>query len=338
MGVRKERAWSLERSSYLTGTPSDSYDIDRIYYDTSSYYSASSVSVSISGLLGRKKSSSRLQGPLRRLGRRPPLPPPPLPPPRHLLRRLPRPPQRRRRRTTDPIPLPYDLLDSSVRSVHAHFEAHFDALDLAARHDPCQLLHPGPSLRSPLESPFLFLGGIHRGSSPRSSAPSSSTPAAARRGPSPSTSRGPTPAGRLLARLDQIERGLRLLVPTLLSRVREAQAAFVESAAPSGRRARTRTGRGTGPWRRWWRSSARRSRTRTGYGGACWGRWSRPWTCARARSSSRRFPSSWWDSETPTCLGTSNKPRSCPPRPSLIIQVLLLILPPLFRFPFPPLL
>ncbi|XP_020094945.1 protein INAPERTURATE POLLEN1 [Ananas comosus] len=232
MGVRKERAWSLERSSYLTGTPSDSYDIDRIYYDTSSYYSASSVSVSISGLLGRKKSSSRpfkdhyadwrsvhahfeahfdaldlaassvsvsISG---LLGRK------------------------------KSSSLPYDLLDSSVRSVHAHFEAHFDALDLAARHDPCQLLHPGPSLRSPLESPFLFLGGIHPG---LLTALLRSFLLHPRRGPPRpfpfDLAWADPPRGRLLARLDQIERGLRLLVPTLLSRVREAQAAFVESAA-----------------------------------------------------------------------------------------------------------
>lgn len=191
------------------------------------------MSVSISGLLGRKKSSSRpfkdhyadwvdaLRSHL-------------LPFLRHAISSAASLGRRSGGGGPPPTlyPLPYDLLDSSVRSVHAHFEAHFDALDLAARHDPCQLLHPGPSLRSPLESPFLFLGGLHPG---LLTALLRSFLLHPRRGPPRpfpfDLAWADPPRGRLLARLDQIERGLRLLVPTLLSRVREAQAAFVESAA-----------------------------------------------------------------------------------------------------------
>ncbi|KAG0454027.1 hypothetical protein HPP92_025331 [Vanilla planifolia] len=128
-----------------------------------------------------------------------------------------------------------DVLASNVRSLHAHFDAYFQALDLAAGQDVTQVLSPG-DWRSPLEKPFLFLGDFHPAiltillrsfldPSFRSiSVPSSSYP----------FSRAwKDPSRDLIAKVEQIERGLRLIVPTLVQRLRDVQKVFFEAAVDS---------------------------------------------------------------------------------------------------------
>ncbi|KAG0453999.1 hypothetical protein HPP92_025303 [Vanilla planifolia] len=127
-----------------------------------------------------------------------------------------------------------DVLASNVRSLHAHFDAYFQALDLAAGQDVTQVLSPG-DWRSPLEKPFLFLGDFHPAiltillrsfldPSFRSiSVPSSFTPSRAWKDPSQD----------LIAKVEQIERGLRLIVPTLVQRLRDVQKVYFEAAVDS---------------------------------------------------------------------------------------------------------
>ncbi|XP_073002496.1 protein INAPERTURATE POLLEN 1 homolog [Typha latifolia] len=110
-------------------------------------------------------------------------------------------------------------LSSSVASLHSHFSSYFSALDLAASHDPSQLLSP-THLRTSLELPFLFLGDFH---------PSLFT--ILLRSLLQETRRFPKPSRDLLSKLDQIERGLRLIVPSLVARLGDAQTGFAEAAA-----------------------------------------------------------------------------------------------------------
>ncbi|KAG0452939.1 hypothetical protein HPP92_025603 [Vanilla planifolia] len=127
-----------------------------------------------------------------------------------------------------------DVLASNVRSLHAHFDAYFQALDLAAGQDVTQVL--SRRLALPLEKPFLFLGDFHPAiltillrsfldPSFRSiSVPSSSYP----------FSRAwKDPSRDLIAKVEQIERGLRLIVPTLVQRLRDVQKVYFEAAVDS---------------------------------------------------------------------------------------------------------
>lgn len=51
------------------------------------------------------------------------------------------------------------ILSTHVDAIHRHFEAYYDALDLAATNDVSQLLFP--EWRNALEKPFLWLGDLH---------------------------------------------------------------------------------------------------------------------------------------------------------------------------------
>uniref|UniRef100_A0A804QE02 DOG1 domain-containing protein n=1 Tax=Zea mays TaxID=4577 RepID=A0A804QE02_MAIZE len=50
-------------------------------------------------------------------------------------------------------------LSSAAAAVEAHFQAHWSALDAAARQDPARVIAVG-DWRSPLELPFLWLGDV----------------------------------------------------------------------------------------------------------------------------------------------------------------------------------
>ncbi|PWZ38881.1 hypothetical protein Zm00014a_043637 [Zea mays] len=54
---------------------------------------------------------------------------------------------------------PPPLLSSAAAAVEAHFQAHWSALDAAARQDPVRVIAAG-GWRSPLELPFLWLGDV----------------------------------------------------------------------------------------------------------------------------------------------------------------------------------
>ncbi|KAL5211710.1 hypothetical protein ABZP36_022557 [Zizania latifolia] len=100
-----------------------------------------------------------------------------------------------------------DPLSSSAAAVEAHFQAHWSALDAAARQDPAQVVSAG-DWRSPLELPFLWLGDLH---------PSLLT----------SLLRSLSPSPRLLAATDRVDRRIRAAVPAVSDRLRRAQEAFI---------------------------------------------------------------------------------------------------------------
>ena len=100
-----------------------------------------------------------------------------------------------------------DPLSSAAAAVEAHFQAHWSALDVAARQDPAQVVAAG-DWRSPLELPFLWLGDVH---------PSLLT----------SLLRTLSPSPRLLAAADRVDRRIRAAVPAVSDRLRRAQEAFV---------------------------------------------------------------------------------------------------------------
>jgi hypothetical protein len=107
-----------------------------------------------------------------------------------------------------------DPLSSAATAVEAHFQAHWSALDAAARQDPAQVIAAG-DWRSPLELPFLWLGDFH---------PSLLT----------SLLRTLSPSPRLLSAADRVDRRIRASVPAVSDRLRRAQEAFV-SAEVAGR-------------------------------------------------------------------------------------------------------
>ncbi|EES05773.1 hypothetical protein BDA96_04G312900 [Sorghum bicolor] len=104
-----------------------------------------------------------------------------------------------------------DPLSSVAAAVEAHFQAHWSALDAAARQDPARVIAAG-DWRSPLELPFLWLGDVH---------PSLLT----------SLLRTLSPSPRLLAAVDRVDRRIRAAVPAVSDRLRRAQEAFVAAEA-----------------------------------------------------------------------------------------------------------
>ncbi|XP_037447686.1 protein INAPERTURATE POLLEN 1 homolog [Triticum dicoccoides] len=107
-----------------------------------------------------------------------------------------------------------DPLSSAAAAVEAHFEAHWSALDSAARQDPAQVICAG-DWRSPLELPFLWLGDFH---------PSLLT----------SLLRSLSPSPRLLASADRVDRRIRTAVPVLSDRLRHAQEVFTSAEVAGG--------------------------------------------------------------------------------------------------------
>ncbi|XP_059655158.1 protein INAPERTURATE POLLEN1 [Cornus florida] len=139
------------------------------------------------------------------------------------------------------------LLSAHVEMIHRHFQAYFDALDLAASHDVAQLLYP--DWRNPIEKPFLWLGDFHPyiyinllrsfldGDDDSDDGDSGGGGIQIGEGcelfdrPWNVVMAWKSPSRVLMARIDQIERGLRLLVPALVVRVRDVQAGFVARVA-----------------------------------------------------------------------------------------------------------
>ncbi|XVF52659.1 hypothetical protein PTKIN_Ptkin05aG0036300 [Pterospermum kingtungense] len=128
-----------------------------------------------------------------------------------------------------------------------HFLSYYDYLDLAASDDVSQILFPS-SWRNPLEIPFLFLGDLHpylftnllrsfidaanneedtendKGSVIVNLVESLDKPWQV-------LTAWINPSENLILRLEQIECGLRLMVPALVSRVKKVQGAFVGRVA-----------------------------------------------------------------------------------------------------------
>ncbi|KAK4425518.1 protein INAPERTURATE POLLEN1 [Sesamum alatum] len=147
------------------------------------------------------------------------------------------------RRALSSFPVSPTVLSTEVDAVYNHFHAYYAALDQAAAADVAQCLYP--EWRNSLEKPFLWLGDLHPYlftnllrsfledqessqdddefeydvTSTKESLDTSWHVAAAWRSPSKA----------LTARVDQIECGLRLMVPALAARARYAQAKLVSN-------------------------------------------------------------------------------------------------------------
>ncbi|KAL6280103.1 hypothetical protein ACE6H2_016984 [Prunus campanulata] len=143
-------------------------------------------------------------------------------------------------------------LSTQMEALHLHFQSYYDALDLAAQNDVAQLLCP--TWRNPLEKPFLFLGDFHpylftnllrsfltqndTDSDNENDGDSMVVHCARDRGDRDSFDRPwhiatawRSPSYNLMERVEQVERGLRLMVPALAGRARDAQVGFLEHVA-----------------------------------------------------------------------------------------------------------
>ncbi|XP_047338845.1 protein INAPERTURATE POLLEN1 [Impatiens glandulifera] len=140
-----------------------------------------------------------------------------------------------RRSISSTVRFPH-FVSSDVESIHSHFISYYDALDLAASDDASQVLIP--DWRNPLEKPFIWLGDLHPylfinllrsfiiGEDPSNHTDRNWQISTAWK----------SPTRELSNRVDEIERGLRLMVPALVSRAREAQGKFVKKVAVDWRR------------------------------------------------------------------------------------------------------
>ncbi|CAI0413722.1 unnamed protein product [Linum tenue] len=144
------------------------------------------------------------------------------------------------RSLTDPSPPA--LLSSHVHLLLHHFLSYYDALDLAATVSADNLPHLlHPPWRNSLERPFLFLGDLHPylltnllrkflregGSESESDTerePQTDSEAAWQLG----ITAWKDPSDELMVKIEQIERGLRLIVPSFSERMKKAQAGFMK--------------------------------------------------------------------------------------------------------------
>ncbi|XP_068306820.1 protein INAPERTURATE POLLEN1 [Pyrus communis] len=145
-------------------------------------------------------------------------------------------------------------LSTQVETLHRHFQSYYDALDLAAANDVAQLLYP--DWRNPLEKPFLFLGDLHpylftnllrfflKQNDSEDDEEYHNDSLTVQFADAQDRDRDQlevlfdrpwhiatawrSPSYDLMGKLEQVERGLRLMVPALVARARDAQAGFLE--------------------------------------------------------------------------------------------------------------
>ncbi|XP_052171147.1 protein INAPERTURATE POLLEN1 [Diospyros lotus] len=123
------------------------------------------------------------------------------------------------------------LLPAYVDMIHRHLQSYYDALDVAASDDVAQLLFP--DWRNSLEKPFLWLGDLHpclftnlvrSFLESKDSDVDVAEPSHLFDKPWEIVMAWKNPTEALIKRIDEIERGLRLMVPALVARGRAAQA------------------------------------------------------------------------------------------------------------------
>ncbi|KAK9079605.1 hypothetical protein SSX86_001278 [Deinandra increscens subsp. villosa] len=157
-----------------------------------------------------------------------------------------------------------NLLSAHVEIIHHHFKSYYHTLDLAAAADVSQILFPSGH-RNPIEIPFLWLGDLHpyvftnllrsyllqhdeihpqfeQNEEDEETEDEEIDPQfdeldeeEIEVGESceflkkqwPLMNAWKIQSRKLTTRIDQIERGLRLMVPALMNRVRKAQSGFV---------------------------------------------------------------------------------------------------------------
>ncbi|GAB2300882.1 hypothetical protein Dimus_034918 [Dionaea muscipula] len=133
------------------------------------------------------------------------------------------------------------LLSTHVELLHTHFQSLYNFLDLAASQDVSQLLYP--EWRNPLEKPFLWLGDFHPNlftNLLRSFLEDPDDDSEDRfigkleftlDRPLSIVMAWKNPSKTLMAGIQQIECGLRLIVPALVARARDAQAGIIDKVA-----------------------------------------------------------------------------------------------------------
>lgn len=136
-------------------------------------------------------------------------------------------------------------LSTHVDILHRHFQSYYETLDLAASDDVAQLLYP--DWRNSLEKPFLWLGDFHPylftnllrsflddddedGDDVGFDGQCSESYELFDR-PWHIVMAWKNPSKILMTQIEQIECGLRLMVPALATRARNAQVVLVESIA-----------------------------------------------------------------------------------------------------------
>ncbi|KNA16667.1 hypothetical protein SOVF_087050 [Spinacia oleracea] len=130
----------------------------------------------------------------------------------------------------------HHLLATQVELLHTHFNSYFSALDLASNDDVSQLLFP--DWRNPLEKPFLWFGDFHPYSFTNllrsfleDDDDDSDNDANYDFLGNVWKSRDVS-VGHIV---EQVECGLRLMVPSIVARSRDAQAALVEKLSAGWR-------------------------------------------------------------------------------------------------------
>ncbi|KAL3498672.1 hypothetical protein ACH5RR_041404 [Cinchona calisaya] len=144
------------------------------------------------------------------------------------------------------------LLSTHVDTMHHHFQLYYEQLDLSATAAATSSINTLPQLlfpewRNSLEKPFLWLGDLHPYlftnllrsflDDQETSSPQNLEETVVNRPlfrkflddqPWQVLMAWKSPSKDLTTRVDQIECGLRLMVPSLVARARNAQAGFVE--------------------------------------------------------------------------------------------------------------
>ncbi|KAG8662203.1 protein INAPERTURATE POLLEN1 [Manihot esculenta] len=136
------------------------------------------------------------------------------------------------------------LLSSHLNLLLHHFLSYYDSLDLAVTNDFNNLPYLlYPSWRNSLEKPFLFLGDLHpyiftnllRSFLDKENNYDDDFENRVRSvvldSPWQATMSWKDPSESLIIKIEQIERGLRLMVPDLVDRMKRAQVGFVRRVA-----------------------------------------------------------------------------------------------------------
>lgn len=129
------------------------------------------------------------------------------------------------------------LLSIHVETLHHHFQLYYQALDLAASNDVVQLLYP--EWRNSLEKPFLWLGDFHPNlftkllrsflcDDEEEEEENEEKKFHFRDKSWEIAAAWKNPCKALMSRIEQIECGLRLMVPAIVARARVAQVGFTE--------------------------------------------------------------------------------------------------------------
>ncbi|XAR54973.1 hypothetical protein NMG60_11030328 [Bertholletia excelsa] len=154
-----------------------------------------------------------------------------------------------------------NILAAHVEAIHRRFQGYYDALDLAAVADVAPVMFP--EWRNALERPFLWLGDLHpylfmnllrSFLEEKEEEEDKGDRAGVKIGIPKAISETPqrinepwhmatawnSPSKFLRTRVEQIECGLRLMVPALASRARTAQASFAQRVGAEWRRCEER--------------------------------------------------------------------------------------------------